>query len=460
MKGRYIPPFKLVSQEQLIKVFSSWNHHADPGGAWRLYTREELEKSPSRQDGLSPQLEQRWKGLMVTLIWRVGELLNSPMVTLATAAILLQRFFGERSMVRNDKLVVATACLFLAGKVEDTPRSLHRISEHMFEAFCKDFSRVSTATAKARWEDTAYQENFKAAVLAAERSLLFTLGFNFRIDTPQRCLLHDLQGIAKSLQSPIEQACASAKGLKLQPIRVQQAAYDVCNESLRCDVIMTHSPLEIAVASLYFSLKYHNLSHLMPGGMQWYSQWTVSEERIYGVVSAQMQMYIASSHQTVAMPVPVQESAAGTGTAPSAASPLPMSSSTPQPAAPVGADRQLWLSAKATLEQRQQHPKQEQTGTPSSQGNQHASQSVRPVARVPLASSAQPTLFMPTAPTAQRGLDHRLRNDRRSADRGAAPVPAPKFAPPVAGVKRPKPDSPERAAEPVHMHELVETDMF
>ena len=50
--------------------------------------------------------------------------------------------------------VVATACLFLAGKVEDTPRSLHRISEHMFEAFCKDFSRVSTATAKARWEDT------------------------------------------------------------------------------------------------------------------------------------------------------------------------------------------------------------------------------------------------------------------------------------------------------------------
>lgn len=45
---------------------------------------------------------------------------------------------------------------------------------------------------------------------------------------------------------------------------------------------MTHSPLEIAVASLYFSLKYHNLSHLMPGGMQWYSQWTVSEERIYG----------------------------------------------------------------------------------------------------------------------------------------------------------------------------------
>jgi len=52
--------------------------------------------------------------------------------------------------------------------------------------------------------------------------------------------------------------------------------------SLRCDVVMTHTPLEIAIASMYFSLKYHNISHLMPGGMQWYSQWSVTEDRIKG----------------------------------------------------------------------------------------------------------------------------------------------------------------------------------
>ena len=76
----------------------------------------------------------------------------------------------------------------------------------------------------------AYQENFKAAVLAAERSLLFTLGFNFRIDTPHKCLLHELQGVAKSLQAHIEQACVSGSATDLQPSHVQQAAYDVCNE--------------------------------------------------------------------------------------------------------------------------------------------------------------------------------------------------------------------------------------
>lgn len=77
----------------------------------------------------------------------------------------------------------------------------------------------------------AYQENFKAAVLAAERCLLFTLGFNFSVVIPQKCLLHPKHGIATALNSSIEQACAaSPPGRDLQKAHVQQAAYDVCND--------------------------------------------------------------------------------------------------------------------------------------------------------------------------------------------------------------------------------------
>ncbi len=97
----------------------------------------------------------------------------------------------------------------------------------------------------------AYQENFKAAVLAAERSLLFTLGFNFRIDTPHKCLLHELQGIAKSLQAPIEHACASAAAHSdLQPTHVQQAAYDVCNERYVQTAIFPHTFAHALVTAL------------------------------------------------------------------------------------------------------------------------------------------------------------------------------------------------------------------
>ena len=70
----------------------------------------------------------------------------------------------------------------------------------------------------------AYQENFKAAVLAAERAVLFTLGFDFMIRLPYNCLLDFVGGYFKE---PVEQACIIAN---IQPGNVHQAAWDVCNE--------------------------------------------------------------------------------------------------------------------------------------------------------------------------------------------------------------------------------------
>ena len=52
--------------------------------------------------------------------------------------------------------VVATACLFLAGKVEDTPRSLHRISETMYEAYCINVVCIPQEKAEERWKDTVH----------------------------------------------------------------------------------------------------------------------------------------------------------------------------------------------------------------------------------------------------------------------------------------------------------------
>ncbi len=170
-----------------------------------------------------------------------------------------------------------------------------------------------------------------------------------------------------------------------------------------------------------------------------------------GVVHAQMQMYIECASRVFPAPAPVQISAPATTSATAAASPLPDAAGTPQAVVPAAAQQQ-WLNAKATLSQ--QHVKPEQSAMPTSQSSQYAAQPVMAPPRVP----SQSNIFMPTAPTAQRGLDHQMRNDRRSADKGQ--MPAPKFVPPSTGVRRPKPDSPSPAAGPVHTHKLVETDMF
>ena len=118
--------------------------------------------------------------------------------------------------------------------------------------------------------------------------------------------------------------------------------------------------------------------------------------------------------------------------------------------------QQAWLQAKAAAVG-QPHAKQEQHGTSSAHGSEQTSQAT--VSQPQAANTpVQPSLFMPTA--AQRGLDHKIRNDRRSADRGVPAVP--KFAAPgqVTSSKRPKPASPGQVAKPSQMHELIETDMF
>ncbi len=172
-----------------------------------------------------------------------------------------------------------------------------------------------------------------------------------------------------------------------------------------------------------------------------------------GVVHAQMQMYIECASRVFPTPTAVQTSAPATTAASAAAAalPLPDPAATPQAVVPAAAQQQ-WLNAKATLSQ--QHVKPEQSAIPTSQSSQYAAQPVRATPRVP----SQSNLFMPTAPTVQRGLDHQIRKDRRSAEKGQ--MPAPKFVPASIGVKRPKPDSPSTSAGPVHTHKLVETDMF
>lgn len=155
-----------------------------------------------------------------------------------------------------------------------------------------------------------------------------------------------------------------------------------------------------------------------------------------------------ASHEAAAAPVSVH--AVGATLLPESA---PSMVSEPRNAE----QQQAWLQAKAAAVG--QHARQDQYGPSSSHRSDQTSFSQATVSQPQAAStSVPPSLFMPTAVTAQRGLDHKLRNDRRSADRGAPAVP--KFAAPVTGSTRPKPTSPAHVAQPPQAHELVETDIF
>lgn len=67
-----------------------------------IFTEEELQHTPSIEDGMSPEQEKemRYKGM--TFIYQVGAMLKLPQLTLSTAGVFLNRFITRRSLVSKD----------------------------------------------------------------------------------------------------------------------------------------------------------------------------------------------------------------------------------------------------------------------------------------------------------------------------------------------------------------------
>uniref|UniRef100_A0A0N5ABG6 Cyclin N-terminal domain-containing protein n=1 Tax=Syphacia muris TaxID=451379 RepID=A0A0N5ABG6_9BILA len=107
----------------LKRLYSSINISADK---WLLTMDPEstakLETPPSLADGLDLETEKDLRYLGCEIIQSGAILLRLPQVAAATAQILYQRYFYQRSFVRHSWEYIAMGCLLLASKIEEAPR--------------------------------------------------------------------------------------------------------------------------------------------------------------------------------------------------------------------------------------------------------------------------------------------------------------------------------------------------
>ncbi|OZC08240.1 hypothetical protein X798_04719 [Onchocerca flexuosa] len=105
------------------RLFSSINISADK---WLLTLDEhsvaKLDNPPSLPDGLDRKTELDLRYLGCEIIQSGAILLRIPQVAAATAQILYQRFYYQRSFVRHHFEYTVMACLLLASKIEEAPR--------------------------------------------------------------------------------------------------------------------------------------------------------------------------------------------------------------------------------------------------------------------------------------------------------------------------------------------------
>ncbi|CAB4019128.1 cyclin-L1-like [Paramuricea clavata] len=89
---------------------------------------DKLEKTPSALDGLPSELETDLRIVGCEYIQTAGILLKLPQVAMATGQVLFQRFYFSKSFIRHDVEVYAMASLFLAAKIEESPRRIRDVT--------------------------------------------------------------------------------------------------------------------------------------------------------------------------------------------------------------------------------------------------------------------------------------------------------------------------------------------
>lgn len=205
-----------------------------PPDAPRPLSPSALAASPTTADGVPADAEAAARLALDALIVEAGLILHLNPAGVAAAAALAHRYYARHSMTTSDRVAVAGGALFLAGKLEETPRTLAAV-----------VAALRGAGLPPRPGGDPDDAGAADAVLTAERALLYDSGFRLGLDHPFRHLLPLLAAHAPPpprAPSPGGKGegdgGAAAASPPPPPHTLQQQAWNLCVESVptRLDV--------------------------------------------------------------------------------------------------------------------------------------------------------------------------------------------------------------------------------
>ncbi|KAI9104818.1 cyclin-like protein [Phlyctochytrium arcticum] len=199
-----------------------------------ILTLPQLENSPSRQDGLSAEHERELRVFGCELIQSAGILLRLPQVAMATAQILFQRFYYVASFKLVALRDIVMGAVFLAAKVEETPRRIRDI----INVFCWLFDTDRGRDPKVETYAGLIFNDLKDGIINGELHILCKLGFNIQVQQPHGFMMNYLQGM--NLVDNEELA---------------QKAWNYMNDGLRTHIYVCYQPSTIACAVIFLAAR-------------------------------------------------------------------------------------------------------------------------------------------------------------------------------------------------------------
>ncbi|OMO87542.1 hypothetical protein CCACVL1_08959 [Corchorus capsularis] len=231
------------------------------------FSREEIENhSPSRKDGIDLGREEQLRKSYCSFIQELGMKLKVPQVGIACAMMLCHRFYMRQSHAKNDWKTTATACTFLASKIEETPRSLSDVIVVAYEIIYK---RDPSAPGRIR-EREVYDKQ-KQLILTGERLLLATIAFDLEIQLPYKPLV------------------AAMKKLEVGP-NLLKVAWNFVNDWLRTTLCLRYKPHYIAAGSMRLAAKFQNVKLPMENGRVWWLEFDISPKQLQEVTQQMVKL--------------------------------------------------------------------------------------------------------------------------------------------------------------------------
>lgn len=276
---------------------TDWQNDVQPAqttdeNAW-LFTYEEIIETPSRIAGLSAMDEDRIHARSSRYIAECATEMGIPRLTTLVAATFLRRFYMLESLTDHDTPAVASACLFLACKVQETHKRLRDFIHWTVKVRTRDLPR--SIDGKDLFEDSPEYEAEKTAMLAKEADLLRVLNFEMTVDHPFKYLLILRK---QFLQIPADQQETEAMHqLKSSHKDVMQSAWNLINDSIGLDIYVRFDSSEIATAAFFLAAQLHNVSLPVDSNNPptWHELFACDLERVETICNAVLDVYASKS---------------------------------------------------------------------------------------------------------------------------------------------------------------------
>ncbi|PON93393.1 Cyclin [Trema orientale] len=227
----------------------------------RYFSKDEIENhAPSRKDGIDMRSEAHLRKLYCSFLQEIGIKLKVPQVTIASAMLLCHRFYMSQSHAKNDWQTIATVCIFLACKVEETPRFLNDVVVVSYEIMHK-----WDPSASRRIRQREVFDKQKEVILLGERLLLSTIAFDLNIQLPYKPLVTAL------------------KRLDIFP-DLAKVAWNFVNDWLGTTLCLQYKPHYIAAGSLFLAAKLQKVKLPTEKGRVWWLEFDVSLKQLEEVI--------------------------------------------------------------------------------------------------------------------------------------------------------------------------------